>query len=70
MFQSPHARVILRSTLVGVGLLLSSLVASTTGSDLTSGEILLGVSSGFSGALAYAGINYGSSSVNPAVGNK
>lgn len=70
MFRSVEARFALRATLVGVGALLSSLAASTYGSDLQLGEIILALSSGFGAALAYAGLGGVSKAVEPNIGNK
>jgi hypothetical protein len=70
MFNTVGARFALRATLVGVGALLSSLAASTYGSDLQLGEVILALSSGFGAGLAYAGIGGVSKSVEPNVGNK
>lgn len=70
MFASPESRYVLRSSLVGVSTFLGSLSASMIGSDLTWGEVVLAVSTGMSGALAYAGIGAAFKSVEPSVGNK
>lgn len=70
MFSSPNSRFALRSILVGIGAFLSSLAASTYGSDLQLGEVIFGLSSGFAAALAYAGLGGASKSVEPNVGNK
>jgi hypothetical protein len=70
MFSSPASRFALRASLVGVGALLSSLAASTYGSDLQLGEIILAVSSGFGAGLAYAGLGGASKAIEPNVGNK
>lgn len=65
MFKSVQARFALRCTLVGLGAVISSLIASTAGSDLTLNECLIAVGSGFSGAMAYAGLGAFSKSVEP-----
>ena len=65
MFASVQSRFALRSLLVGVGACLSSLAASTYGSDLQLGEGILALSSGFAAGLAYAGIGHQSASVEP-----
>lgn len=70
MFHTPESRYVLRSTLVGVGGFLSSLSASMVGSDLTSGETVLAISTGFGMALAYAGIGAAFPQVEPSIGNK
>lgn len=68
MFNTVGARFALRCTLVGVGALLSSLAASTYGSDLQLGEVILALSSGFGAGLAYAGIGNVSKAVEPNIG--
>jgi len=70
VFATVQARFALRSTLVGIGALLSSLAASTFGSNLELGEGILALSSGFAAGLAYAGIGGASNSVEPSIGNK
>jgi len=70
MFKSPESRYVLRSSLVGVAAFLASLSASMVGSDLTWGEAVLALSTGFTGGLAYAGIGAASKSVEPSIGNK
>ena len=70
MFKSPEARYALRSTLVGVASFLSSLSASMVGSSLTGGELVLALSTGFAGALAYAGLGAIAKPVEPSIGNK
>lgn len=70
MFANVQARFALRSALVGVGALLSSLAASTYGSGLDLGEVFLALSTGFAAALAYAGIGSVSKSVEPNIGRK
>lgn len=70
MFKSVEARYALRCTLVGVSALLSSLAASTLGSNLDLGEFIFALASGFSGALAYAGIGAAVPAVEPSIGNK
>lgn len=70
MFKSPESRYVLRASLVGVGMFLASLSASMVGSDLTSGEIVLAISTGFGGGLAYAGLGAASKAVEPNIGNK
>ncbi len=70
MFESAQSRFALRCTLVGIGALLSSLAASTYGSDLQMGEAIFALSSGFAAALAYAGLGGASKSVEPSIGNK
>ena len=70
MFASVQARFALRASLVGIGALLSSLAASTYGSDLELGEVILAISSGFGAALAYAGLGGASKSVEPNIGHK
>lgn len=64
---SVQRRFAVRCTLVGVGALLSSLAQATYGSDLTLGECLFALSSGFAAALAYAGIGHQSSTVEPSI---
>lgn len=68
MFSTVEARFALRATLVGIGALLSSLAASTYGSDLELGELILALSSGFGGGLGYAGLGGLSKSVEPNIG--
>lgn len=70
MFSTPGSRYVLRSVLVGVGALLSSLAASSMGSDLTTGEILLALSSGWAGGLGYAGLGAVLPAVEPNIGRK
>ena len=70
MFETAESRYVLRSTLVGVGMGLSSLASSMVGSDLQAGEVVLAASIGFGGALAYAGIGAASKSVEPSIGNR
>ena len=70
MFESVQARFALRSALVGVGALLSSLASSSVGSDLTMGEVLLALSLGWAGGLSYAGLGAALKSVEPSIGNK
>lgn len=70
MFSTPESRYVLRSTLVGAASFLGSLAASMVGSDLTGGEIVLALSTGFAGGLAYAGLGAAVKSVEPSVGNK
>lgn len=70
MFSSPTSRFVLRTVLVGIGGLLSSLAQATYGSDLELGEVIFAVSSGFALSLAYAGLGGVSKSVEPNVGNK
>jgi hypothetical protein len=65
MFNTVQSRFALRCTLVGVGAMLSSLAASTYGSDVNLGEVILALSSGFGAALAYAGIGHQSKAVEP-----
>ena len=67
MFKSVQSRFALRATLVGIGACLSSLAASTYGSDLNLGELILAFSSGFAASLAYAGIGHQSTSVEPSI---
>lgn len=70
MFTSPTSRFALRAVLVGVGAFLSSLAASTAGSDLTQGEVWLALASGWAFGIGYAGLGVASKSVEPNVGNK
>lgn len=70
MFQSVEARYALRSSLVGVAAFLASLSASMVGSSLTWGEVVLALSTGFTGGLAYAGIGAASKSVEPSIGRQ
>ncbi len=70
MFGTPESRYALRCTLVGIGALLSSLAASTFGSDLQLGEVFLALASGFGAALGYAGLGAASPQVEPSIGNK
>lgn len=70
VFESKESRYVLRSALVGVAAFLASLSASMVGSDLTGGEVVLALSTGFSGGLAYAGIGAAFKSVEPSIGNK
>ena len=70
MFKTVQARYALRCFLVGLGALFSSLAASTLGSDLQLGEGLFAVASGFSAALAYAGLGAAIPAVEPSIGNK
>ncbi len=70
MFKSPESRFALRASLVGIAAFLASLSASMVGSDLTWGETVLALSTGFTGGLAYAGVGAVSKSVEPSIGNK
>jgi hypothetical protein len=70
MFKSVQSRFALRCTLVGVGALLSSLAASTYGSNLQLGEVILALSSGFGAGLGYAGLGGISKAVEPNIGSK
>jgi len=70
MFRSPGSRYALRAALVGIGSCLSSLAASTFGSDLQLGEVFLALATGFSASLAYAGLGAVSKSVEPNIGRK
>jgi hypothetical protein len=70
MFKSPESRYVLRASLVGLLAGLSSLAASTFGSDLQLGEVFLALSTALGGALAYAGIGAASPHVEPSIGNK
>ena len=55
---SAQKAVVIKCALIGVGIFLSSLAQATLGSDLDLGEVIFAVSTGFAGALAYAGIGY------------
>jgi hypothetical protein len=70
MFKTVESRFALRCTLVGTGALLSSLAASTYGSDLELGEVILALSSGFGAGLGYAGLGGALKSVEPNIGRK
>ena len=70
MFKSVESRFALRASLVGLASFASSLSASMVGSSLTWGEVVLAVSTGLAGLLAYAGIGAQSKSVEPSIGNK
>lgn len=70
MFKSVESRYALRACLVGIGAMLSSLAASAYGSDLDTGEVILALSSGFGGGLAYAGLGGISKAVEPSIGRK
>jgi hypothetical protein len=70
MFDNVRSRYALRCILFGVSALLVSLRASASGSDLVSGEVIAAFLDAGIAALAYAGIGYASSSVEPNIGNK
>lgn len=70
MFDTPTARYLLRTFLVGVASVLVSLQASASGSELTQGEVGQAFIAGALAALAYAGIGAASSSVEPNIANK
>ena len=70
MFDSVTARYVLRGLLFGVWGLVTSLVASSTGSDLETSEWRNAVFAGVLGALAYYGVGAASPQVEPNIGNK
>ena len=70
MFDSVTARYVLRCVLFGVSAFLVSLQASSSGSDLTQGELIQAVIAFGLAGLAYAGIGAASPAVEPSIGNK
>jgi hypothetical protein len=70
MFKSVQARFALRCTLYGIGGLLTSLIASTAGSDLTLNEVFIALGSGFGAAMTYAGVGAAFPQVEPSIGKK
>ena len=65
---SAEKRVFLRAGIVFTGGVLTSLIASTAGSDLTLNEIFVAIGSGFGLASVTGGAEVFSKTVNPNVG--
>ena len=63
-------RVMLRAILVGIGGIITSLIASTAGSDLTLNEVFIAIGSGWTLGMGLATTEYFSKTFNAHVGKK